>query len=86
MQKIVQPGMNFEYEYDSRGNIVSEIRNGAETKYEYDTIGQLVYVSDPHDTECSEHARCDSMITISAETFWRRESTHETKTELRVRM
>ena len=49
VKKIVQPGMNFEYEYDSRGNIISEKRNGAETKYAYDALGQLVYVNDPHE-------------------------------------
>ena len=49
MKKIVQPGMNFEYEYDSRGNIISEKRNGAETKYAYDALGQLIRVNDPHE-------------------------------------
>ncbi len=49
VKKIVQPGMNFEYEYDSRGNIISEKRNGAETKYAYDALGQLIYVNDPHE-------------------------------------
>ena len=41
--------MNFEHAYDSRGNITSEKRNGAETKYAYDALGQLVYVNDPHE-------------------------------------
>ena len=49
VKKIVQPGMNFEYEYDSRGNIISEKRNGAETKYAYDALGQLIYVNAPHE-------------------------------------
>lgn len=34
-----QSAMNFAYEYDSRGNIVSETRNGKGTTYAYDTLG-----------------------------------------------
>ena len=49
VKKITQPGMNFEYEYDNRGNIISEKRNGLETKYQYDALGQLIYVNDPHE-------------------------------------
>ena len=49
VKKITQAGMNFEYAYDSRGNITSEKRNGVETKYAYDALGQLVYVNDPHE-------------------------------------
>ena len=49
VKKITQPEMNFEYEYDSRGNIISETRNGLVTRYEYDALGQLTYVSDPHE-------------------------------------
>ena len=41
--------MNFEYEYDNRGNIISEKRNGLITKYQYDALGQLIYVNDPHE-------------------------------------
>ena len=42
--------MNFAYEYDSRGNITSETRNGMITTYAYDALGQLIRVNDPHDT------------------------------------
>ncbi len=41
--------MNFAYEYDSRGNIVSENRNGDVTTYSYDALGQLIRVNDPHE-------------------------------------
>ena len=41
--------MNFAYEYDNRGNIISETRNGLTTTYEYDALGQLVRVNDPHE-------------------------------------
>jgi len=41
--------MNFAYTYDSRGNIVSETRNGVTTTYEYDELGQLIRVNDPSD-------------------------------------
>ena len=41
--------MNFAYEYDSRGNIISETRNGLTTTYVYDALGQLVRVNDPHE-------------------------------------
>ena len=36
-------------DYDSRGNITSETRNGNITTYEYDALGQLVRVNDPID-------------------------------------
>ena len=42
--------MNFEYEYDSRGNITKEKRGSLTTSYVYDALGQLVRVNDPHDT------------------------------------
>ena len=41
--------MNFAYEYDNCGNIISETRNGLTTTYEYDALGQLVRVNDPHE-------------------------------------
>ncbi len=41
--------MNFAYTYDSRGNIISETRNGVTTTYEYDELGQLIRVNDPND-------------------------------------
>ncbi len=41
--------MNFAYEYDSQGNIVSENRNGDVTTYSYDALGQLIRVNDPHE-------------------------------------
>ena len=41
--------MNFDYEYDSRGNITSETRNGKVTTYTYDALGQLIRVNDPND-------------------------------------
>ena len=36
-------------DYDSRGNITSETRNGSITTYEYDALGQLMRVNDPWD-------------------------------------
>ena len=41
--------MNFAYEYDSRGNITAETRNGKVTAYTYDALGQLIRVNDPND-------------------------------------
>ena len=41
--------LNFSYTYDSRGNIISETRNGVTTTYEYDELGQLTRVNDPND-------------------------------------
>ena len=41
--------MNFSYEYDNRGNVISETRNGLTTTYVYDALGQLVRVNDPHE-------------------------------------
>ena len=42
--------MNFAYDYDTRGNIISETRNGVMTSYAYDALGQLIRVNDPNDT------------------------------------
>ena len=42
--------MNFEYEYDIRGNITKEKRGSLTISYTYDAPGQLVRVNDPHDT------------------------------------
>ena len=42
-------GMNFVYTYDTRGNIISETRNGLVTHYVYDALGQLIQVDDPHE-------------------------------------
>ena len=47
---ITQPNMNFAYAYDTRGNIVSETRNGLVTTYVYDALGQLIRVNDPHES------------------------------------
>ena len=49
IQKIVQPGVSFEYAYDTRGNIVSEKRGSLTTTYVYDALGQLIRVNDPHE-------------------------------------
>jgi len=49
VKKITQPGFNFEYTYDTRGNIISEKRNSLETTYAYDALGQLIRVNDPHE-------------------------------------
>ena len=46
--------MNFAYEYDSRGNITSENRNGKVTTYTYDALGQLIRVNDPNDPTAGE--------------------------------
>ena len=46
---ITQPGMNYSYTYDNRGNITSETRNGSTTTYVYDGLGQLTRVNDPHE-------------------------------------
>ena len=46
--------MNFAYEYDSRGNIVQENRNGKVTTYTYDALGQLIRVNDPNDPTAGE--------------------------------
>ena len=46
--------MNFDYEYDSRGNITSETRNGKVTTYTYDALGQLIRVNDPNDPTAGE--------------------------------
>ena len=41
---------SYEYTYDSRGNILSEKRNGSSiVTYGYDALGQLVRVNDPDD-------------------------------------
>ena len=42
--------MDFEYEYDTRGNIILEKRGSLTTTYAYDALGQLIRVNDPHDT------------------------------------
>ena len=49
VKKITQNGISFEYEYDSRGNIVSEKRGSLTTTYAYDALGQLIRVNDPHE-------------------------------------
>ena len=49
MKKITQNGISFEYEYDSRGNIVSEKRGNLTTTYAYDALRQLIRVNDPHE-------------------------------------
>ena len=49
MKKITQNGISFEYEYDTRGNIVSEKRGNLTTTYAYDALGQLIRVNDPHE-------------------------------------
>ena len=49
VKKITQNGISFEYEYDSRGNIVSENRGNLTTTYAYDALGQLIRVNDPHE-------------------------------------
>ena len=46
--------MNFAYEYDSRGNITAETRNGKVTTYSYDALGQLIRVNDPNDPTAGE--------------------------------
>ena len=46
--------MHFSYSYDSRGNIVSETRNGVCTTYSYDALGQLIRVNDPNDATAGE--------------------------------
>ena len=46
--------MNFAYEYDSRGNITAETRNGKVTAYTYDALGQLIRVNDPNDPTAGE--------------------------------
>ena len=40
VKKITQTGISFEY--DSRGNIVSEKRGNLTTTYAYDALGQLI--------------------------------------------
>ena len=49
VKKITQNGISFEYEYDFRGNIVSEKRGNLTTTYAYDALGQLIRVNDPHE-------------------------------------
>ena len=49
VKKITQNGMNFEYAYDNRGNIVSEKRGELTTTYAYDALGQLIRVNDPYE-------------------------------------
>ena len=49
VKKITQNGMNFEYAYDNRGNIISEKRGELTTTYAYDALGQLIRVNDPHE-------------------------------------
>ena len=49
VKKITQNGISFEYEYDSRGNIISEKRGNLTTTYAYDALGQLIRVNDPHE-------------------------------------
>ena len=49
MKKITQNGISFEYEYDTRGNIVSEKRGNLTTTYAYDALRQLIRVNDPHE-------------------------------------
>ena len=49
VKKIDQAHIPFEYEYDSRGNIISEKRGDLTTTYEYDALGQLIRVNDPHE-------------------------------------
>ena len=49
VKKITQNGISFEYEYDTRGNIVSEKRGNLTTTYAYDALGQLIRVNDPHE-------------------------------------
>ncbi len=49
VKKITQEGISFEYEYDTRGNIISEKRGGSATTYQYDALGQLIRVNDPHE-------------------------------------
>ena len=46
--------MHFSYSYDSRGNIVSETRNGVCTTYSYDALGQLIRANDPNDATAGE--------------------------------
>ena len=46
--------LNFAYEYDNRGNIVQENRNGKVTTYTYDALGQLIRVNDPNDPTAGE--------------------------------
>ena len=47
--------LNFSYEYDERGNIISETRNSKTTTYAYDALGQLVSVNDPHENAIWEY-------------------------------
>ena len=49
VKKVTQNSVSFEYEYDSRGNIVSEKRGTLTTTYAYDALGQLIRVNDPHE-------------------------------------
>ena len=49
VKKITQNGMNFEYAYDNRGNIISEKRGELTTTYAYDALGQLIRVNDPYE-------------------------------------
>ena len=49
VKKIDQAHIPFEYEYDSRGNIISEKRGDLTTTYVYDALGQLIRVNDPHE-------------------------------------
>ena len=49
VKNIDQAHIPFEYEYDSRGNIISEKRGDLTTTYAYDALGQLVRVNDPHE-------------------------------------
>ena len=49
VKKITQNGMNFEYAYDNRGNIISEKRGELTTTYAYDALGQVIRVNDPHE-------------------------------------
>ena len=57
VKTITQPGICFDYEYDNRGNIISEKRyapgtaeeDKPETTYVYDALGQLIRVNDPHE-------------------------------------
>ncbi len=58
VNKITQPGLILEYEYDDVGNISNEKRTDTsvtpnvskEITYKYDKLGQLIRVNDPFDT------------------------------------